>query len=135
MGFTDLALSGRIIHKNLRPSINLANCDISLKKIIEKGWEQDPAKRPPLKDFIDLLQKMILSIPKPDLFSFSRVHLVPQPYQSTKVSGGYDVFISHYQRTGEDLAKVFKLTLEQQRPGIKVFLDRDDLSQIHSLEV
>eukprot|EP01116_Phalansterium_solitarium_P007519 TRINITY_DN2023_c0_g1_i1.p1 TRINITY_DN2023_c0_g1~~TRINITY_DN2023_c0_g1_i1.p1 ORF type:complete len:593 (+),score=172.05 TRINITY_DN2023_c0_g1_i1:315-2093(+) len=45
----------------------------------------------------------------------------------------YDAFLSHRQATGQDLAKVVKLELELRYPGIRVFLDRDDLEVIQNL--
>lgn len=46
----------------------------------------------------------------------------------------YDVFLSHYQRTGGLLAMVVKLLLEKQNPFLHIFLDVDDLENIHDLK-
>eukprot|EP00741_Cyanophora_paradoxa_P021575 tig00021365_g20826.t1 len=48
-------------------------------------------------------------------------------------SDEYDLFLSHRQSTGADLARSIKLELEQMRPGIRVFLDTDALDDIHDL--
>ena len=45
----------------------------------------------------------------------------------------YDFFLSHYQKTGGHLALAIKYELRDTNPHWKVFLDVDDLNQIHDL--
>jgi hypothetical protein len=45
----------------------------------------------------------------------------------------YDIFLSHYQKTGGHWAMSLKLLLEKADPTIRVFLDVDDLEDIHDL--
>eukprot|EP00741_Cyanophora_paradoxa_P010031 tig00000157_g9717.t1 len=45
----------------------------------------------------------------------------------------YDLFLSHKQSTGGDLAGRIKSELEVLRPGIRVFIDVDALGDIHDL--
>eukprot|EP00741_Cyanophora_paradoxa_P010026 tig00000157_g9712.t1 len=45
----------------------------------------------------------------------------------------FDLFLSHKQTTGGDLAGRIKVELEALRPGIRVFLDADALGDIHDL--
>jgi len=57
--------------------------------------------------------------------------------KSQKLSEGntlYDIFLSHRQVTGGGIALALKLELEKMRPGVKIFLDVDDLNNIHDLE-
>jgi len=46
----------------------------------------------------------------------------------------YDVFLSHKQTNGGFFALFLKMEIEKRKPGCKVFLDVDDLNQLHSLE-
>lgn len=46
----------------------------------------------------------------------------------------YDIFISHRQSNGGQLAMIIKLLLENKNPNLKIFLDVDDLNNIHNLE-
>jgi len=46
----------------------------------------------------------------------------------------YDVFLSHRQISGGDMAQAIKLQLLDINPKLKVFLDVDDLNIIHNLE-
>jgi len=48
--------------------------------------------------------------------------------------GKWDVFISHKQLNGADLAQAIKLQLELAHPELTIFLDVDDLNVIHGLE-
>jgi len=48
--------------------------------------------------------------------------------------GTWDLFISHKQINGADLAQAIKLQLELLHPEVSTFLDVDDLNNIHSLE-
>jgi hypothetical protein len=49
-------------------------------------------------------------------------------------AGQWDIFLSHRQINGADLAQAIKLQLELAHPMIRVFLDVDDLNNIHILE-
>jgi len=49
-------------------------------------------------------------------------------------NGTWDLFISHKQINGADLAQAIKLQLELLHPEIRTFLDVDDLNDIHSLD-
>eukprot|EP01116_Phalansterium_solitarium_P005825 TRINITY_DN1796_c0_g1_i1.p1 TRINITY_DN1796_c0_g1~~TRINITY_DN1796_c0_g1_i1.p1 ORF type:complete len:243 (+),score=23.20 TRINITY_DN1796_c0_g1_i1:354-1082(+) len=49
-------------------------------------------------------------------------------------AGEYDLFLSHKQVGGGDLAQAIKLQLEIEQPNIKCFLDVDDLNMIHDIE-
>jgi len=51
-----------------------------------------------------------------------------------KHEGTWDLFISHKQINGADLAQAIKLQLELIHPEIRTFLDVDDLNNIHSLD-
>jgi len=46
----------------------------------------------------------------------------------------YDVFLSHKQLNGADLAHSIKLQLQALRPNLRAFLDVDDLHEVHKLE-
>jgi hypothetical protein len=46
----------------------------------------------------------------------------------------YSLFLSHYQRTGGLLAMVLKLLIESKNPNLNIFLDVDDLENIHDLK-
>lgn len=47
----------------------------------------------------------------------------------------YDLFISHYQYNGGQLALIIKLLLEKKDPELKIFLDVDsNMKTIHNLE-
>jgi hypothetical protein len=46
----------------------------------------------------------------------------------------YDLFLSHYQKTGGLLAMVLKLFLTQKDSNLRIFLDVDDLENIHDLK-
>lgn len=46
----------------------------------------------------------------------------------------YDLFISHKQENGSQLAQIIKLLLEKINPHLNIFLDIDDLGNIHDLE-
>lgn len=46
----------------------------------------------------------------------------------------YDLFISHKQINGGPLAKIIKLELEKINKKLNIFLDVDDLNNIHNLE-
>jgi len=46
----------------------------------------------------------------------------------------YDMFLSHKQANGADLAQSIKLQLQALRPDLRVFLDVDDLNEVHKLE-
>lgn len=46
----------------------------------------------------------------------------------------YDIFLSHTQQNGSDLAMNIKLLLENENRKLKIFLDVDDLNNIHDLE-
>jgi len=48
--------------------------------------------------------------------------------------GTWDLFISHKQINGADLAQAIKLQLELIHPEVTCFLDVDDLNNIHSLD-
>lgn len=50
-------------------------------------------------------------------------------------SGSYHLFVSHVWRTGQDQARVMKQMLQQVAPGVRVFLDLDDLDSIEQLEM
>lgn len=47
----------------------------------------------------------------------------------------YDIFLSHKQQNGADLAQSLKLLLTTQRPELKIYLDVDDCNELHSLQV
>jgi hypothetical protein len=47
----------------------------------------------------------------------------------------YDFFLSHYQRTGGLLAMCIKLLLLKQNPDLRIFLDVDDLENVHDLKL
>jgi hypothetical protein len=47
----------------------------------------------------------------------------------------YDVFLSHKQANGADLAQSIKLQMIDLNPDLRIFLDVDDLNNIHNLEV
>jgi hypothetical protein len=52
-----------------------------------------------------------------------------------KIADGlWDLFLSHRQLNGGDLAQSIKLQLELLSPSIKIFLDVDDLNHLHILE-
>jgi hypothetical protein len=53
---------------------------------------------------------------------------------ASKSSIKYDLFLSHYQRTGGLLAMVIKMILESHDPTLRIFLDVDDLENIHDLK-
>ncbi len=44
----------------------------------------------------------------------------------------YDVFLSHRQVNGGDTCQSIKLQLENINPNLKIFLDVDDLNEVHS---
>jgi len=46
----------------------------------------------------------------------------------------YDAFLSHRQANGGDLAEALKLQLEAKDPSLRIFLDVDDLENVHSLD-
>jgi len=48
--------------------------------------------------------------------------------------GTWDIFLSHKQLNGADLAQAIKLQLELLHPELVIFLDVDDLNNIHGLE-
>ena len=43
------------------------------------------------------------------------------------------MFLSHYQRTGGNLALALKMLLLEQCPTLKIFLDVDDLEDLQDL--
>jgi len=53
---------------------------------------------------------------------------------STKEEIDYDFFLSHYQRTGGLLAMTIKLLLLRKNAKLRIFLDVDDLENIHNLK-
>jgi hypothetical protein len=46
----------------------------------------------------------------------------------------YDLFISHYQKTGQQLAIIIKDQLLHENENLNIFLDIDDLNDIHDLK-
>lgn len=46
----------------------------------------------------------------------------------------YNLFISHKQENGGSIALTIKLLLLEKNPNLKIFLDIDDLDNIHNLE-
>jgi len=46
----------------------------------------------------------------------------------------YHLFLSHIWRTGQDQVAVIKRQLQLSLPGVRIFLDVDDLSDISALE-
>jgi len=54
--------------------------------------------------------------------------------KAANVSGDYDLFLSHKQINGADLAQSIKLQLEVINPDLHIFLDVDDLNNLHILD-
>eukprot|EP00741_Cyanophora_paradoxa_P012324 tig00000169_g11909.t1 len=46
---------------------------------------------------------------------------------------GFDIFISHVQSTGGDLAQLLYMTIKGARPDLKIFLDVRDGEDVHNL--
>lgn len=55
--------------------------------------------------------------------------------KSAKAGNSFDLFLSHRQINGADLAQSIKLQLAHLRPDLDIFLDVDDLNNVHNLEV
>eukprot|EP00741_Cyanophora_paradoxa_P012325 tig00000169_g11910.t1 len=64
------------------------------------------------------------------------IETVERAVENTKGNSadeGFDIFISHVQSTGGDLAQLLYMTIKGARPDLKIFLDVRDGEDVHNL--
>jgi len=121
----------------------LSNTNEQVIEILEKLGMLE--KYGSLVDAQDLDYESFMDLSEVDMkeIGFSLVHRKRLKREIEKIAkvnkpkvddGSWDLFISHRQLNGGDLAQSIKLQLELVSPSIKVFLDVDDLNHLQILE-